>query len=114
MPIIRSPFGYVVTDEVCTNSGYIYLMTANNGNYKIGYSGQPKNRLQTIKAKMKGLRIELLYTFHADDMNSAELKLHNRYNHLRISKGSEWFNLTNTDVSDVQTIAKYENGEFIR
>ena len=114
MSIIRSLFGNVVTDEVYTNSVYIYLMTTNNGKYKIGYSGQPKDRLQTIKAKMKGVCVELSHTFHADDMNSAELKLHNRYSHLRLSKRSEWFNLTNADVADIRSIVKYEDGEFIQ
>lgn len=91
-------------------SGYIYLLSQNDGTYKIGRSQNVKNRLKSIKYNTPSAILE--YRFPADDMTEAEREIHQNFQAKAL--GSEWFDLSHEDVLNIKAIAKYENGEFKR
>lgn len=111
MPIIRSKYSYVVTDEVWTEKGFVYLMGNGRGPIKIGYSGEPKKRLYVVRSKQKDKSIQLIYTFPADEAPEAERILHQIYANRKV--GDEWFDLSGDDIATIKSITKYENGRFI-
>lgn len=112
MPIFRGKFGRAVTDEVWMERGFIYLAKNSKGQYKIGYSGDLKDRLSGLKSKLKDRNIKFIHLIKADDMPTGEKRLHAKYHEKRVKKGGEWFNLSIEDVLFIKNITEYKGGEF--
>lgn len=85
-------------------SGYIYLIYASTGQYKIGYSINPKRRLDEL-AHHPPFDYELIHTIKTDDMYSLEEHLHSRFLDKRV-KG-EWFLLAPWDVEYIMDLKEY-------
>lgn len=97
----RPPYHEPPPPERRRRPGFIYLLRAENGLYKIGLT---KNVNTRIKAIQNGslLKIELLHTIRSSDMVTAEQILHARFEEKR-NKG-EWFALTLQDVESIMEI----------
>jgi len=79
--------------------GFVYLIKADNGVYKIGVATNVKNRLDRLDIVLP-YALETIHTIQTDDMYSLELKLHRKFKSKRI-KG-EWFNLQLRDVEYIK------------
>lgn len=79
--------------------GYVYLVRADNGLYKIG-------KTKTIEPRIKALTIELPYglevihTIATGDMNALESRFHNIFSEKRVR--GEWFRLDDDDVKYIR------------
>jgi hypothetical protein len=91
-----------------TCQGYVYLLFAENGMYKIGVSAQLDKRIKCLNVKLP-VSISLVAAYKADDMFSDEQQWHNRFAESRIIDGGEWFNLGQDEVNEF--MAKAERRE---
>lgn len=78
-------------------AGYVYLIEASNGTYKIGRTKNPKDRMKTFKTKLP-FEVEYLAIIQTDDMYALEAQLHGRFKKKRLN-GSEFFQLDNDDIA---------------
>ena len=90
--------------------GFIYLVRAETGEFKIGYSVDVENRIKAFSVQPP-FEYELIHTFSTDDMERAESILHDKFSAKRI-KG-EWFSLDIEDVNEIIQIKAFENGHFL-
>lgn len=90
-------------------SGFVYLVRAYTGEYKIGYSFDVGRRIKAFSVQPP-FKYELIHTFPADDMVQAETMLHDKFAEARI-KG-EWFLLNDDDIKWIQSITGFQNGLF--
>lgn len=90
--------------------GLIYLVRANTGEYKIGYSVDVVSRLKAFSVQPP-FKYELIHNFPSDDMEIAEAKLHHKYEEKHIR--GEWFQLNESEVEWIMSIVDFRNQEFI-
>jgi Meiotically up-regulated gene 113 len=90
--------------------GFIYLVYAETGEYKIGYSIDVKNRIKVFSVQPP-FEYKLIHSFPTDDMVQAEALLHEKFSEKNI-KG-EWFRLDVEEVSDILLLVGFEDGRFI-
>ena len=76
--------------------GYIYLLKAETGLYKIGRSRTPKIRISQITKAIAPFEIDVIHTAFYDDCIKAEAELHEKFKHRR--KRGEWFELLDEEV----------------
>jgi hypothetical protein len=100
---------FATRPERTKRRGYIYLVWANTGEYKIGYTIDVGNRIKAFSVQPP-FEYKVIHTFPADDMEQAEILLHDKFSEKRI-KG-EWFSLNDEDVSWFLQISGFENGSF--
>lgn len=84
-------------------SGYVYLLKAHDGYWKIGHTNNPDNRLRTFSVKLP-FPVEYEHLIPCDNRLWAEQTLHTRYAAQRI-KG-EWFELSPEQVEEIKAITK--------
>lgn len=82
-------------------SGYVYLLKADNGLYKIGHTGDYRDRIRTFKVKLP-FDVQYEHIIPADDRLQVELTLHKRYAKQRIR--GEWFDLSTEDVRYIKSL----------
>lgn len=82
-------------------SGYVYLIRAENGLYKIGKAKNVTTRLQPFSVHFP-MKWELVHSFKADDYSVAEAELHVAYADKR--DVGEWFKLAPEDVEYISGI----------
>jgi hypothetical protein len=99
------------TAEKKKKSGFIYLVRANTGEFKIGYSVDVQKRLKAFSVQPP-FEYELIHSIPVDDMAQAELMLHEKFLDKRIR--GEWFKLSDEDVFEIAQIVCYENERFSR
>lgn len=87
-------------------TGYIYLMYADTGHYKIGMSVQPSERLRSFRTEMP-VEVQPVYVFPTDDMRLAESALHYLFRENRYR--GEWFILDDEDVEWIKSIYKFSS-----
>lgn len=83
--------------------GYIYLIRASTGQYKIGRTKDISSRFNFFVVKLP-FEIDLIHHFEADDMRKAEAELHERYKGQRVN--GEWFDLDSQDVEVIKGISE--------
>lgn len=83
-------------------AGYVYLIRAETGQYKIGMSTRIGKRIRFFEIKLP-FEIELVHSISCEDCAWTERQLHERYADKRI-KG-EWFALNADDVEEICRIA---------
>jgi hypothetical protein len=81
--------------------GYVYLLRAENGLYKIGKAKNVAKRLQPFSVHFP-MKWELVHSFHSDDYGIAEEELHWQYRDKR--DVGEWFKLLPEDVEHITGI----------
>jgi hypothetical protein len=91
--------------------GFVYLLYAETGLYKIGLSIDPVARFKSIN-KQVSEDVQLLHTIPADDRYFAERDLHALYTAKR--QEGEWFSLSAEDVDHILSLEKFEGGTFHR
>jgi predicted GIY-YIG superfamily endonuclease len=91
--------------------GYVYLVRASDGAYKIGTSQHPALRMEYLQEKKPDVELTLLHLIYCADAYRAESQLHMQYSPKRI-KG-EWFALNDEDVKEITSI-KYIPGGIER
>ena len=84
--------------------GYVYVIDAQNGMYKIGLSKIPKIRLDMLSVSLP-FDLKLALLIDCQDMDKVENDLHEFYKDKR-QKG-EWFQLTEKDLIDIRN--KYKD-----
>jgi hypothetical protein len=93
--------GKTVTKSQSTNSraGWVYLLKAENGFYKIGRSKNPRIRVSAITKAVAPFEIEEIHKAFYTDCVKAEKELHEKFKDKR--QRGEWFALTLEDVKAV-------------
>lgn len=87
-------------------SGYIYLMSSENGYYKIGITRkQTEERLKGIKRQFP-IEIRIIHYIKSMCCRNVETFLHEKYSHKRIE--NEWFNLSEEDIIWIIALKDYE------
>jgi len=79
--------------------GFVYLLRADNGVYKIGASTTPDQRSKTLGVQLPYETI-LEYTIETDDMYQLESWLHHKF--ARKRKQGEWFELDEADLEYIK------------
>lgn len=83
--------------------GYVYLIQAASGFYKIGRTANPKNRIRTFSVKLP-FEVDYLCLIKTKNMYKLERELHKRYEKKRVR--GEWFKLSPADVEYIKGLAK--------
>lgn len=83
------------------DSGYIYLIAAENGLYKIGKAKDLGKRLKPFSVNFP-MRWELIHSFRSDDYSRAESRLHKRFTSKR--DVGEWFRLSPSDIAFITSL----------
>jgi len=79
--------------------GFIYILRADNGVYKIGQTTQLDDRIKQLGIQLP-YELELVHAVGTDHVLSAEQLLHKRYASKR-QKG-EWFALSDEDIEEIK------------
>lgn len=94
-------------DEI---KGFIYLLSSDSGQYKIGMTKNIKQRINQLKISVP-FKIELIHSFPADNAREAEGILHKMFASQRMT--GEWFSLDIIDIGRLAKVKRYEAGEFL-
>lgn len=84
--------------------GYVYLVQAALGQYKIGTSLADPRRVAQLQTGSP-VELEVVNHFPAMDAKQAESALHKRFLHRQVR--SEWFALTESDVAAICAITQW-------
>lgn len=96
----QRPVPKIITERI-PEKGFVYLIKAPTGHYKIGRTKDISARVSFFVIKLP-FEIELIHHFEADDMRKAEAELHEKYKAQRAN--GEWFTLTDEDIAFIQSI----------
>ncbi len=88
-----------------TGPGYLYLIEGKPGEYKIGLSAVPQQRISVLGVQLP-FSIEVIHLIETDNMLAAERQLHERFAAQRIN--GEWFALTDSDVAYIQSLPRID------
>ena len=83
-------------------SGFVYLLKGETGQYKIGKAKNPENRLKTFTVKLP-FHVEYVCTIRTVDMRELEQALHEQFADKRID--GEWFDLATEDIEYIKAMA---------
>lgn len=83
--------------------GYVYLIQSPTGNYKIGRTTDPANRLKTFEVKLP-FEVEFVCVIQCENMFTVERELHQRFADKRVN--GEWFSLLPDDVEYIKGLVK--------
>jgi hypothetical protein len=83
---------------VKTDVGYIYILKAENGLYKIGKSKNPGSRINSIRTSSP-VKLEVYKVFLSSEYNRQEKHLHRMFANLR--ELGEWFRLTDEELETI-------------
>lgn len=86
--------------------GYIYLIRADNGMYKIGKAKKISDRLKPFSVEFP-MKWGLIHSFYSEEYSLAEAELHMRYADKR--DVGEWFKL---DADEVEQIKAIQDGQL--
>lgn len=79
--------------------GFIYIFECNN-RYKIGKSKDPSERIKSVRT-VSPYPVKLILQTKVNDQDKTEKMLHVMFNNKKIN--GEWFNLTDIDITTIQT-----------
>ena len=82
--------------------GYVYLLQADSGHFKIGRSKNPKSRIKTFGVQLP-FEVEYIAVIPSGNMNQLETELHAKYQDKRVN--GEWFDLSSEDVEYIKGLA---------
>jgi hypothetical protein len=85
-----------------TNPGYVYLVGADNGLYKIGRAKNVDDRVNFFGVKLP-MKTWLVHSFYSDNYDKAEKQLHEHFAEQR--NHGEWFNLSDADVEKIKSLS---------
>jgi predicted GIY-YIG superfamily endonuclease len=76
--------------------GFVYILTGDNGNYKIGSTTRMDRRVWEV-SHYSGIKSELYFYVETDDMNDLENRMHKQFRKKRVV--NEWFSLTALELA---------------
>jgi len=76
-------------------SGFVYVLRAESGHYKIGRTKSPDSRMKTFSVKLP-FRVEYELLIRSDNCRELEKGLHARFSDRRVD--GEWFALSPEDI----------------
>lgn len=82
-------------------AGYVYLLRAHSGLYKIGFTKNPDHRIETFSVKLP-FEVEFEALINTDNMHQLERGLHVMFDDKRVN--GEWFNLSPEDVAYIKSL----------
>ena len=82
--------------------GYIYVLKADNGLYKIGRSKTPTERIRSLETKLP-YELETVLILESGNYIQLELDLHQHFSNKR--KQGEWFILGPEDIEYIRSLA---------
>lgn len=91
--------------------GYIYVIKADTGHYKIGRSNNIPRRMSLFAVKLP-FDFEIIHTFPCDDAIEAERmlleagKMHGHH------VNGEWFNFTDSYLYPIKQIGRFHDGKY--
>jgi len=91
--------------------GYIYIIKADTGHYKIGRSNNIPRRMSLFAVKLP-FDFEIIHTFPCDDAIEAERILHDAYRQRGFHVKGEWFNLTDRELYPITQVGRFESGKY--
>ena len=81
--------------------GHVYLMRSDTvGWHKIGRSANPAERLKQLNKQDPELGWTLVESVEVPDCVAEERRLHEKFDAARITKGKEWFRLSDRGVAE--------------
>lgn len=86
--------------------GFVYVLQSPTGAYKIGRTKSPEDRLKTFSVKLP-FEVEYTCLIKAEDMYSAEKRLHEKFSEKRIN--GEWFKLNENDIDYIKSLQGASN-----
>ena len=87
--------------KIKSSPGFVYLIMAENGLYKIGKAKDLKKRLSPFSVEFP-MKWELIYSFKSENYDAAEINLHSQFHDKR--EVGEWFRLSAEDVEYIKSI----------
>ena len=93
--------GYKFNGKPVRTEGFVYLLRAKNGLYKIGTAIDPTKRLNGLKTGSPE-KLVLIHTIKTDSPYNAESTFHKKFAHKRVH--DEWFALDENDVKFIRSI----------
>jgi hypothetical protein len=93
-------------DKVLDGAGTVYLIKAESGEYKIGYTVDLISRLRTFSTAMPR-PLTLVHFIQTNDMAALERSLHVRFAGKRVR--GEWFELDEDDVNWIKSLDHQQN-----
>ncbi len=94
-----------VARKTAAKAGYVYLLSALTGHYKIGRSVHVPTRSTAISMQMP-FPVTILHTIPVSNMAWAERQLHDRFQDCRVH--GEWFALSREHVQWIQGLRHLE------
>lgn len=93
--------GYKFNGKPVKTVGFVYLVRAKNGLYKIGSSIDPEKRLNGLKTGSPD-KLIIIHTIKTDSAYEAERTFHKKFEHKKVH--DEWFALDERDVEFIRSI----------
>jgi len=81
--------------------GYVYLLRADNGLYKIGKTNYLDRRITDLSIKLP-YKLDLIHSIESENMDALEQSLHERFADKRVR--DEWFALNAEDVEFIKAL----------
>lgn len=91
-------------------AGYIYVIRADTGHYKIGRTNNVPNRMRLFAVKLP-FDFKIIHHFPCLNMYEAEAELHKVFSGKRVN--GEWFNLSEDDVSQLTNVHEWARDLFL-
>jgi hypothetical protein len=85
---------------VQTKPGYVYVLKAETGQFKIGQSKSPAKRMEAIGTKLP-CETEVICVIPSEDPKTLERALHTRFAAKRVR--GEWFELSPADIEAIKS-----------
>jgi hypothetical protein len=92
------------------SSGWVYILRSASGEYKIGRTKNPEDRLATFAVKLP-FRVEYDCLIFSRDTVALESHLHQQFGHKYLD--GEWFALNETDLSWLGILASASGGGHV-
>lgn len=87
-------------------AGYVYVLRdVYTEDYKIGYTNHPIVRIKYLDERASG-DVEYVHILQSDHVRETETFLHKWFHANRIRPGSEWFQLDNAQLQEIQQLAR--------
>jgi hypothetical protein len=83
--------------EFSGKAGFVYLLSDQNGNYKIGKTTSLDNRIKALNTQPP-FELQLIAFQKTSNNSKLEADYHKKYSHKRLR--GEWFKLTSDDVDE--------------
>jgi hypothetical protein len=100
----EDPFRAYIARGELQKDAWVYLIGTREGEYKIGWSHTPEQRIRYVEAPSRGEK-ELLHAIRCKDAPKTEKLLHQVFASKHIK--NEWFTLTPEDVQWIKSIKEW-------